>query len=219
MPGDICRLLVIILVLAGLGSRHAAAESESPVSIAYRSGISPITTAPSLLPNSVLLFGGQFTTENMGKSLNPLATRHESNFITGGAYQRDLYRAPYGFVFGVEMGIAKRFGMGKSTELWGGVNIRHSGLVFFNFLRVTAGITIGFSAIDNPVGTEAEEERRHDGNAHFLGYLSPELTLAFHQFPNTELVYRLQHRSGAGRTFGNMGEGANANIIGIRYRF
>jgi hypothetical protein len=213
------RYLAIIVLLIGLGSRHSAAEMNRPVSIADRSGIFPITMAPAPLPHSVFLFGGQFTTDNMGKSLNPFTARHESNFITGVAYEQDFYEASYGLVLGVEIGVANRYGMGKSMELWGGVNVRHSGLVFSNFLRVIPGITVGFSAITKPVGIEAEERSRHNGNAHILGYLSPELALGFQRFPNVELVYRLQHRSGAFRTFGNMGEGANANIIGVRYRF
>lgn len=188
-------------------------------SAALTVGISPITITSASPPHSVLLFGGVFTTENMGRSLNPFTARHESNYITGGAYGQDFYAAPYGLVLGVEIGVANRYGMGKSMELWGGVNIRHSGLVISDFLRVIPGITVGFSAITKPVGTEAEEQRRHNGNAHILGYLSPELALALQRFPNVELVYRLQHRSGAFHTFGNMAEGANANVFGVRYRF
>jgi hypothetical protein len=37
--------------------------------------------------------------------------------------------------------------------------------------------------------------------------------------PNTELVFRIQHRSGAYGTLGAMKEGNNANVIGIRQRF
>jgi hypothetical protein len=97
--------------------------------------------------------------------------------------------------------------------------VRHSGLIFFNFLRVTPGITVGCSAITKPVGIEAERQSRQNGNAYTLVYLGPELALAFQRFPNIELVYRLQHRSGASGTIAHMREGANANVIGIRYRF
>jgi hypothetical protein len=38
-------------------------------------------------------------------------------------------------------------------------------------------------------------------------------------FPNVELVYKLQHRSGAGGTFGKMHDTANANVVGLRVRF
>jgi hypothetical protein len=37
--------------------------------------------------------------------------------------------------------------------------------------------------------------------------------------PNWELVYRIQHRSGAYGVIAHFIEGANANTVGIRYRY
>jgi hypothetical protein len=34
-----------------------------------------------------------------------------------------------------------------------------------------------------------------------------------------EFVVAVHHRSGADHTFGNFGEGYNANVAGLRYRF
>ena len=53
-------------------------------------------------PNSILIFGGQFTTENFSKSFNPTVP-HESNYIVGGAYERDFFQK-WGFVLGAEVG-------------------------------------------------------------------------------------------------------------------
>lgn len=41
-------------------------------------------------PNGILLFGGQFTTDNISRSLIPFAASHESNYILGVAYERDF---------------------------------------------------------------------------------------------------------------------------------
>jgi hypothetical protein len=60
------------------------------------------------------------------------------------------------------------------------------------------------------VGIEAEREAAAQGNATLLGYLAPELAVSFVNFPNLEFVYRLQHRSGAGGTFGKLSDTANA---------
>jgi hypothetical protein len=168
-------------------------------------------------PNGVLLFAGQFTTVDITRSLLPTAP-HESNYIAGGAYERDFFSGG-GFALGTEIGAAERFGMGSSFEGWAGLNVRYTPFVFLNTVRIVPGITVGFSAITRPVGIEAEREAAAQGNAKLLGYLGPELAVSFVNFPNFELVYRLQHRSGAGGTFGKLSDTANANVFGIRFRF
>jgi len=91
----------------------------------------------------VFIFGGQFTTDNMVHSLNPFTANHERNYVVGGAYERDLKVGKRGFILGGEIGVADRFGMGESAELWGGLNLRHKGVVIFNLVRITPGITGG----------------------------------------------------------------------------
>ena len=168
-------------------------------------------------PNGLFLFAGQFTTVGIGQSLLPTAP-HESIYLAGGAYERDFFQR-WGFALGTEVGVAQRFGMGSSTEVWAGLNVRYTALVFLNGVRIVPGITFGFSAINKPVGFEAVREAEANGDARLLGYLGPELAVSFVSLPNLEFVYRLQHRSGANGTFGKMSEGANANIVGIRFRF
>ena len=75
------------------------------------------------------------------------------------------------------------------------------------------------SAVTAPTALEHERELYYDGDASVLGFLGPELAFRLRQAPNLELVYQLHHRSGGNGTFGNMGEGSNANTIGLRYRF
>jgi hypothetical protein len=168
-------------------------------------------------PNSIFVFGGQFTTEIISKSLLPWAA-HENNYIVGGAYERDLFQR-WGVAFGTEIGLADRFGMGNSVEGWAGLQVRYTGLVLFDSVRITPGFTFGLSAITKPVGIEAVREADAQGNATLLGYLGPELAVSFMGFPTLEFVYRLQHRSGAFGHLGGMKEGANANVFGVRYRF
>ncbi len=202
----------IVLALsprAGVAADAPAAASNQPV----------VFQAPTQQPqHSIFVFGGQFTTQGLVASLSPSAS-HESNYIVGGAYERDWQALGNGWIFGTEIGLADRFGMGASGEFWAGLTFRNVGVVLFNTVRIAPGMTVGLSAITNAVGIEAQRERDRGGNAHLLGYLGPELGIAFQQMPNLELVYRLQHRSGAGGTFGSMREGANANVFGVRYRF
>ena len=90
-------------------------------------------------------------------------------------------------------------------------------LRFSSSLAVGPGF--GVSAISKSVGIEAQREADVHGNATLLGYLGPELAFSLLPYPNLEVVYRLQHRSGALGRIGNMWEGANANVFGLRYRF
>jgi hypothetical protein len=180
-----------------------------------------LAAAPASPPdNNILIFGGQFTTDTILKSLNPFSVHHENQHIVAAAFGHDFYRAPYGFVFGGEIGLGVRFGMGTSEELWGGVSIRHAGFDLFGLVRVGGAIIVRFSGITNPTGKEALRHGKDpNGSARFLGYLAPELTIALPPFPNWEFAYRLHHRSGLYGLIAANIEGANANVFGIRYRF
>jgi hypothetical protein len=168
--------------------------------------------------HNVMVFAGQYTTDNLGNTINPLIVNPEKQGIVAIAYGHDWYRW-HGFVLGTEVGAGLRFGQGGSGELWGGFNIRHTGIVLFNTMRIGAGITVGLSAITQATGIEAEREIKDHGNATVLAYLGPEMTLAALNNPNWELVYRIQHRSGAYGVIAHFIEGANAHTLGLRYRF
>ena len=165
-----------------------------------------------------------FNTSGRGKAWD--------NFIVGGAYQRDLwYRGPW--TVAAEMGVADRFGkydvccqvivrtsLVHSGELWGGIALRHEGVVLFSKVRLSAGGVFGFSAITKSIGGEREHEIASGGSARFLFYVAGELTISDVTIPNYELVMRLHHRSGAWGTFGSGAhEGYNGWVFGLRHRF
>ena len=77
----------------------------------------------------------------------------------------------------------------------------------------------GLSAVSNPIGQEGLRQIDNRGNANVLFYLGFDLAFALATLPDTELVIRIQHRSGGYGTLGGMKEGNNANVIGIRQRF
>lgn len=153
------------------------------------------------------------------------------NSIVGAGYQRQFYRYG-GFTLGGEIGIADRFGnyaqccnpvvLSSSTlnsgELWFGPVLRYDGIVLFN-VRVIPGITVGFSATTDSIGVERQREINDNGNARFLGYLGPELAFSPLDASQLEIFLRVQHRSGANRLLGNLMEGYNANVLGLRYRY
>src|SRR5271169_3575459 len=154
------RAAVAALVLAGLLAYNAqcsAADLFSPISFAEQS-------EPNSRPNSILVFAGRMSTTDiwstMAFNLNKTNSgTYYDNYIAGAAYDRDLFDFGHGFYFGVEVGIADRFGKYKeccnpivmsnsivqSAELWTGPQIRYAGVLLFNSVRVGAGVTFGLS--------------------------------------------------------------------------
>jgi hypothetical protein len=166
--------------------------------------------------DSVLLFAGTFGTGNMSQSAIPFAHRDDS-YIVGGAYGRDLWVSPWNFVFTTEIGVAGRFDGGASAEIWGAGGFRQR--VSIGVARLSLGLFVGLSAISDPTDIERAREIRKDGDATLLFYFTPELALQLAYWPQLELVYRLHHRSGLFQTLGNLREGANAHVLGLRWYY
>jgi hypothetical protein len=221
-------------IARGQTALEAAATAGDP----YYYFVNPFKLNPQpVLKQSVFGFAGR---TNSGNLLNTFVygagapgTMFYDNYILGGAYQRDFLQFNSGILIGAEVGIADRFGHYKvccdnvvyssgithSAELWGGVSFRHEGLALFDTVRISPGFVFGLSAISNPIGQEALHQFDHQGSAKVLFYLGFDLAFALTGFPNTELVFRIQHRSGGHGTLGALKEGNNANVIGIRQRF
>jgi len=195
-------------------------------------------SAQPVLKQSVFVFGGRTNSGNLGDTFKygvgvPSSQLTYDNYIVGGAYQRDFVQFNSGLLLGAEIGLADRFGhykaccdtvtysqsMVNSAELWAGVSFRHAGLRVFDVVQVSPGVVFGLSAISSPIGQEGEHQVVHQGSAKVLFYLGFDLALALASMPNTELVFRVHHRSGAYGTLGGLKEGNNANVIGIRQTF
>lgn len=168
--------------------------------------------------DSIFVFGGVYSSGNMGQSLNPFY-KHENAFILGAAYRREFADfGPY-LVLGAEAGLGGRFGGAGSAEFWAGPTIRLRGIPIGSEISLSPGMIVGLSAVTSPLGIERQRELEHNGgNATLLFYLAPELALQFTKWPNAELVYRLHHRSGLYNALGKMQEGSNAHVLGLRWR-
>ncbi len=240
VAGGVFSAGITILVLAAFapyGAHCQAADLSPPISAPAEQN------EPSSSPNSILVFAGRLSTTDIYTTtlfnLNAQgAGPNYDNYIVGAAYDRDLFDLGHGFYFGVEVGIADRYGNYKqccqpvimsnsiveSGELWAGPQVRYAGILLFNVVRIGGSVTIGLSAATASIGRELQREVDDPGNARLLYYLGPELDFSTPSIPNLEFVIRLQHRSGGADvpiipTIGNMAEGYNANVAGIRYRF
>ncbi|MDH0616348.1 MULTISPECIES: hypothetical protein [unclassified Agrobacterium] len=164
-------------------------------------------------------FAGAMTKEDMLKSAALIPVEYERNAIIGGGYQ--FYPYSIGNVkLGGEIGIAARFGKGFTGEVWAGPVARYEQIKLGERLFVTPSFTAGLSLVnDAQRGREREQEIKDDGNANVLFYLGPEINVSFSEDSSTEFFWRLHHRSGGGRTLGNMKGATNANVFGVRYKF
>ncbi|RUM98378.1 hypothetical protein EET67_06985 [Pseudaminobacter arsenicus] len=193
------------------------ADDSSP--FIYFATEDPFTTGQPT-KSDVLIFGGVFASGSFGNTINAFNADYTDNYLAGVSFGRDFFDLGTGFMLGGVVGTAVRFGDDDDTtgELWAGVRLRHQGLVIGD-LAISPALVVGLSAVTGPTEIERQREIHYDGDASFLGFVGPELSLRLRQAPNFELVYQLHHRSGADGTFGNMGEGSNASILGVRYRF
>ncbi|MBR1272930.1 hypothetical protein JQ629_36225 [Bradyrhizobium sp. AUGA SZCCT0222] len=230
-------------VLAGIallflaGSDCSAADLPQAIQRVETETEAPNTT-PRERSNSVYFFAGRLSTTSLGSTLrfnldHPSNEITYDNYIAGAAYTRDIYRLGLGFTLGAEIGGAVRAGSFalccnpvvkssswvNSEELWIGPRISHEGFVFFNTVRLAGATTWGLSFANNSIGYERGREIAWSGSARTLFYFGPEIIVALQQFPDFEFVYRLHHRSGANGKLGNLREGYNANVFGIRYKF
>lgn len=164
-------------------------------------------------------FAGAMTKEDMLKSAALIPVEYERNAILGGGYQ--FYPYSIGNVkLGGEIGIAARFGRGFTGEVWAGPVARYEQIKLGERLFITPSFTAGLSLVnDAQRGREREQEIKDDGNANVLFYLGPEINVSFSEDSSTEFFWRLHHRSGGGKTLGNMKGATNANVFGVRYKF
>jgi hypothetical protein len=224
----------LVLFFSNLSAAAADVSAPTP---SYQSFLALAEFDPLARPNGIVVFGGPMSTRALGSTLifdlgYPVPMNYD-NYFVGVAYDRNLWRLGYGFTAGFEVGIGDRFGhyyfccdlviksssMLNSPELWAGPRLSFDGVVIGNTLRIAGALTLGFSVAASSLGREREAEFVFDGNARFLGYLGPELSFSLIDHPDWDLVYRIQHRSGADGLLGRIREGYNANTIGLRHKF
>tara|TARA_R110002051_G_scaffold264083_1_gene323996 strand:- start:63 stop:662 length:600 start_codon:yes stop_codon:yes gene_type:complete len=183
-------------------------------------GFSSTAIAQEPAPDqAVFVFAGRYVDAYIEQSLTPFSANYEDNFVLGGGYQQFVLEPLPALRLGAEIGMALRGGTSISGEVWAGPVLRYDGFRLGENLRVSPSLTVGLSAVTSPIGVEAERAQRRNGDPTLLFFMAPEISVSTLDNPDTELFYRLQHRSGAWGTLGGMADGANAQVIGLRHRF
>lgn len=166
---------------------------------------------------SVAVFGGSYTTGDFGQSFNPAAVPYEDNYVLGIGVRQQEPVPEDGIVVGWEVGGAVRAGESTSAEVWSGPYLGHDGIELGDAVKLSPSLTFGLSAVTGSMGTEQRRALSDGGSPELLFYLSPEIALSSSQDSDTEVFWRLHHRSGAWGTLG--GGSANATTAGLRQHF
>jgi hypothetical protein len=197
--------MVVAVLMTATACEHAAAQEAAE----------QVQTTNS----NVFAFGGLYSSESVWETMNFVGTDYQDAYILGGGYQHFFLGQENGFQAGIETGVAVRKGPDVSGEAWAGVVLRSDGFIQNDDVKISASITGGLSLITNPLDVEVAREISRNGDSTFLFFMAPELSISTADNPNIEAFWRLQHRSGGWNTLGNMGEGANANTIGLRWKY
>ena len=137
---------IAFAVWCGTGVPTRATEILSQISTGYlQNGPGAVSEAGE---QSVLMFGGALTTDNMSDSLNSFGSNYDGG-IAGIAYDRDFWKPGAGLALSGEIGLAGRLVDGGSAEFWGGARIRRP--FVFGGLCVTPALTVGLSAVTRSI--------------------------------------------------------------------
>lgn len=183
------------------------------------SAVSASAQSSQVPDQAVFAFGGAFISGGVAESLIPVTAPYEDNHILGVGYQKTLGQLGTDLSWGVEAGLATRLGHITSAEAWAGLMLRYDGFTLGDRVRISPSFTAGLSAVTDPIGVERDREIEHNGDATLLFYLGPEVSVTSLDNPNVEAFWRVHHRSGAWGSMGNMGDAANANVVGVRWHF
>lgn len=118
-----------------------------------------------------------------------------------------------------EVGIGQRFGRQKATEFWAALFARYHGFPWDGTLLTTVAISTGLNWATERTAVERDRTQNDDEGSNLLHYLAPEVTFALPSHPDTELMFRLHHRSGIFGLINGAQGGAQYATVGIRVRF
>jgi hypothetical protein len=142
----------------------------------------------------------------------------EGDHFVGTALSREVAEFWRHWTVEPEVGVGQRFGRQSATELWGAFYFRYHGFPWDHVVLTTAALSTGINWASEV--TEVEQDRaRDDEGSQLMHYFSPEITFALPSNPNTELLFRVHHRSGVFGLVSDAWGGAQYASVGLRFRF
>lgn len=134
-----------------------------------------------------------------------------------GAASYNVVRFLRHFTLEAEIGIGHRFGVG-ANDAWAAAYVRYDNFPWNHVIRTTVAASLGLHYVSRLPLSENKADPT-EARGHLLHYFSPEITFALPDKPEHELVMRLHHRSGVFGLMHGVHGGADAFVMGYRYRF
>jgi hypothetical protein len=131
-----------------------------------------------------------------------LAIRLWGQLFPWGAISRSVIEFDRFAKIEIEAGVGQRFGSLHQSEAWTALYVRWTYFPWNSFLRTSIAVSTGLSYASAVTPYELSEAVDGKGTR-LLHYFSPEITFALPSWGETELVFRVHHRSGGGEYFGS----------------
>jgi hypothetical protein len=171
-----------------------------------------------------VLSGGLVETAMMDIFVNqgipPWKWKYGRSAFIGAAVSRELVTwGNYGSIEG-EIGVGKRFGIMDEGEGWVALYFRWKWFPWNEYVRTTIATSTGVNVATDIADWERKRTVNSGRGSYHQHYFSPEITFGLPQYPNTDLVFRFHHRSGASLGIFNHTYGAaQYATVGVRHRF
>ena len=172
-------------------------------------------------PWSVSVLGGlEHTDGRMDAAFEVMSNPSvRADKFVGAALSYQVARFWRDFTADLEFGAGRRFAGSGVSEGWAAVYFRYRGLVLYDTLIVSPGVSTGINYVDQfPVSEVYAPNEKGRPKSKLLHYFSPEIGFALQQAPEHELFVRLHHRSGVFGVMGGVHGGADVVAIGYRLR-
>ena len=203
--------LAALMICAGAGAGSAVAQTGDQ-----------IRARLDARPHGAMLFVGTSIADGYLRQLvvEPWRGSYGDDTLAGGAYSYHLLRFARFFTLSAELGGAYRFGETQGGQFWATLFLRYDGFPWTEYLYTTFGLSMGPDYVTRLPQSERGTILRPERNqSRFLNNFSPEISVALPSAPEHQLVFRYIHRSGVFGSFNGVYEGANAAILGYRFRF
>ncbi len=213
VPGRMTQwLLLVLLALAVLSTGARAEETVAPTASWHWAGSSD----PS--PWAVAVFGGQALDSNFSDTVTqPYSSDATGDYMVAleGSRTFAWYRDMLSFE-GAAMG-AYHFGHQQYEEFGGAVYARWHRFPWNDTVRTTLALGLGPSY--TTIYPQIEAQNDPNNRSRWLNQFNIEATFGLPQYASTELLLRLQHRSGMFGTMGGVWDGSNFVVMGLRQHF
>lgn len=146
--------------------------------------------------------------------------QYEDSGIVGGTLSRRITTIFRVFDLEAEIGAAQRFGSMDQTEFWEALYLRYGEFPWNSFLHTTVAVSTGLNYASGISQFEKDNAGPVQPNgANVLHYFAPEVTFAWPDRLDRQLVLRLHHRSGAYGVLNEVYSGTTYLTVGLRSWF